>query len=407
MHLHSAKPGGRPGGQIAPVALFGILIASAVLAMMFNTGQQITEKSRVANAADAAAYSGAVWTARHLNFIAYTNRALIANHLAVGHFVSYVSWIRYVDDSIDSIDRVTQWVPYVGQYVDLVKQIASEVRDATERGADVAIPAIDQWNTTVRTAQLETQLSLAPDRLHELMTNVARAYAPSIHVNDIADLELMPEPLRVALEAQLVEQLARVPGFVQRYTAGNDRNSVNELVDASRRANADLQRWIGSNRGWREDLLASQVRKRGTSAATQSSSSGDWQASDDLQYRKRIFAGWERWHRVGDRSSTASAREFASNYGGVPSYYNLTGDPDDRSLPILAIATRRASSAAATNTAENSYPIAVAAMARVEFRRPPAGAVASLAKGRQEYANLFNPFWEAHLAPVESAWGVH
>jgi hypothetical protein len=112
-------------GQIAPVALFGILIASGVLAMMFNTGQKITEKSQLANAADAAAYSGAVWTARHLNFMAYTNRAMIANHAAAGHFISYVSWIRYVNDSIDFIDRITQFIPYVGQYVDLVQMVAA------------------------------------------------------------------------------------------------------------------------------------------------------------------------------------------------------------------------------------------------------------------------------------------
>lgn len=111
-------------GQIAPVALFGVLIASAALMLMYNTGQKVTEKSQVANAADAAAYSGAVWTARHLNFMAYTNRAMIANHAAVGHLVSYVSWIRYIDDSIEYIDRITQFIPYVGQYVDMVEQVA-------------------------------------------------------------------------------------------------------------------------------------------------------------------------------------------------------------------------------------------------------------------------------------------
>ena len=101
-------------GQIAPVALFGVLIASAVLVVMFNTGQKVTERSLVANAADAAAYSGAVWTARHLNFMAYTNRGMIANHVAVGHFISYVSWVRYINDSLQAIDRITQWIPYLG-----------------------------------------------------------------------------------------------------------------------------------------------------------------------------------------------------------------------------------------------------------------------------------------------------
>ena len=45
-------------------------------------------------------------------------------------------------------------------------------------------------------------------------------------------------------------------------------------------------------------------------------------------------------------------------------------------------------------------PIAVAAVARVEFRRPSGSAFAAIGERRHEYANLFNPFWEAKLAPV-------
>ena len=141
--------------------------SSAVLAVMFNTGQKVTERSQVANAADAAAYSGAVWTARHLNFIAYTNRAMIANHVAVGHFVSYVSWVRYINDSIEAIDRVTQWIPYVGQYVDLASRSPRKLRDATEEAAQSRSPAIDAWNANIRAAQAEAQASLAFRNLQE------------------------------------------------------------------------------------------------------------------------------------------------------------------------------------------------------------------------------------------------
>lgn len=404
MHSHSTMPIVRQGGQIVPVALFGILIASTVLAIMFDTSQKITEKSRVANAADAAAYSAAVWTARHLNFMAYINRAMIANHAAVGHFVSYVSWIRYVDDSIDHLDDVTQWIPYVGQYVDVVQRIAGEVREATERQANVAVPAIDRWNTVLRAAQLETQLSLAADGLQDLMARTASAYDPTIHINDTSALKQLPDELRDVLEAQLIEQSGAVPGFIHRYSASNDRNSVSQLIDASRRTNADLQHWLIGNRGWREDLLAVQIRKRGNSMQTQGASSADWQSADDLQFRKRNFLGWQRWTRIGDKSSTATAHEFASTYAGVPKYFNVTGAPADRSLPILAIATRSSDIAASTrlNATAEDYPIVVASLARVEFRRSSSSAFVALAGNRQEYSNLFNPFWEAHLAALES-----
>lgn len=391
------------GGQIAPVALFGVLITSAVLAVMFNTGQKVTERSLVANAADAAAYSGAVWTARHLNFMAYTNRAMIANHVAVGHFISYVSWVRYIDESLQAIDRVTQWIPYVGQYVDLAEQISAYVRDATEQAAQIAVPLIDGWNANLRVAQVEAQASLALSPLQSLMAQTAASYDPNIRINDDQALARMPGELRGLFETQLTAQLAAVPAFVQRYSAGRDGNALQELVTATLRSESDLQRWIAGERGWRENLLAAQIRKRGSTSVSQSANGADWRAEDQLQFRTRSLFGWNRWRRIGDRVSTARAREFDSDYSGVPAYYNVAGRPRAASLRIAVIATKSQADVATAELlgmSSSSMPIAVAAVARVEFRRPSGSSFATLGDHRHEYANLFNPFWEAKLAPV-------
>jgi hypothetical protein len=393
----------RQRGQIAPVALFGVLIASAVLVVMFNTGQKVTERSLVANAADAAAYSGAVWTARHLNFMAYTNRAMIANHVAVGHFISYVSWVRYIDDSLQAIDRVTQWIPYVGQYVDLAEQISAQVRNATEQAARITVPLIDGWNSNLRAAQVEAQSSLALRNLQDLMAQTALTYDDAIRVNDDRVLARMPEELRSLFEAQMIAQMAAVPAFVHRYAAGRDGNAMQELVTASLRSNSDLQHWISGERGWRENLFAAQIRKRGSTTGSQSANGADWRAEDQLQFRTRSLFGWRSWRRIGDRVSTASAREFDSDYAGVPAYYNVSGQPSNASLRIAAIATKPQSNVATADLlgmSSTTTPIAVAAAARVEFRRPRDSAFAAIGERRHEYANLFNPFWEAKLAPI-------
>lgn len=393
----------RHRGQIAPVALFGMLIASAVLVVMFNTGQKVTERSQVANAADAAAYSGAAWTARHLNFMAYTNRAMIANHAAVGHFISYVSWVRYINDSLQAIDRVTQWIPYVGQYVDLAEQISAQVREATEQAAQITVPALDAWSANLRAAQAEAQASLALRNLQSLMSQTARTYDEHIQINDADAMSRMPDELRALFEAQMVAQLAAVPTFVQRYATGRDNSSMQQLVSASLRTNADLQRWIAGERGWRENLLAAQLRKRGTTSVSQTANGSDWRAEDQLQYRTRSLFGWRSWQRIGDRVSSASAREFDSDYAGVPAYYNVAGQPGNPSLRIAVIATKsqsRVGTADLLGMSNTANPLAVAAVARVEFRRPGGTAFAAMGERRQEYANLFNPFWEAKLAPV-------
>lgn len=403
-NLHVTRDAKAQSGQVVPVALLGVLISSAVLVLMFNTGQKITEKSRITNAADAAAYSGAVWTARHLNFLAYTNRAMVANHAAVGHFVSYVSWTRYVHDSIDYIDRVTQWIPIVGQYIDIAEQIAEQVRELAENSAEMAVPAIDLWNANFRAAQAEAQASLALDNLNELMQATARTYDPEIRLNDRGELSRMPEELRVLIEGQLLAQLASVPTFVQRYTATDDRGSVGELIEASLQANDDIERWIPGERGWQETGLAFRLRKQGTTDHTQSAQGAEWRARDQLQYRTRRLFGWSRWRRIGDEVSTASASEFDSNYSGVPAYYNVAGAPGDRSLRVVAIATKRQARVATADLLgmeSSTVPISAVAFARIEFKRPRGNAFPALAPNEREVANLFNPFWEARLAPLD------
>ncbi|HEU4601711.1 MAG TPA: hypothetical protein VFS24_07070 [Steroidobacteraceae bacterium] len=399
-HTSSPRTLPRSQGQIAPIALFGVLIASAVLVLMFNNGQRVTEKSLVANAADAAAYSGAVWTARHLNFMAYTNRAMIANHVAVGHFVSYVSWIRYINDSIDFIDRIAQWIPYVGEYVDYVQEVAQYVRDITDDYAAYAVPAMDAWNATFRAAQMEAQASLAVDHLSDLMQQTARTYDPDIRINDRGEMSRMPSEVQSVLEAQVFAQLANVPAFVQRYYAGEDRNSIRELIDASLHVNNDMQRWAVGERGWRETLLSGQIRKRGSTTNSQTRSGADWNAKDDLQTRTRSLFGWHSWRRVGDDESKASATEFDSDYAGVPSYYNVAGNPSDRSLRIVALATKRQANVMTANLlgmVPLNQPLAAAATAAIEFHRASGGLFDALASNSHEYASLFNPFWDAHL----------
>lgn len=394
----------RQSGQIAPLALFGLLIASAALVLMFNTGQKVTEKSHLANAADAAAYSGAVWTARHLNFMAYTNRAMIANHAAVGHFISYVSWVRYIHDSIEYVDRVTQWIPYVGQYVDAVEQIAQQVRTAAEQSARVTVPGINAWNVNLRAAQMEVHASLMIENLQAVMEQTARVYDPDIRINDRGELSAMPAEIRALLETRMLAQFGNLNTFLQRYTAGSDRGSVDELITSSVRATADMQRWLSGERGWRENLLAVQLRKLGNTTPVQDAQGADWRASDQLQHRTRGLLGWRSWRRIGDRTSTASAREFDRNYGGVPHYYNLAGLPGEQSLQIAAVATKRQSQVATASILgmdASAPPMAAASLAHVRFKRPSDGTFVSIGTARGEYANLFNPFWDASLAPLE------
>jgi hypothetical protein len=87
-------PPKREGGQALVFALFASIVVILALFTMFSMGMQSIEKIRLQNTADAAAYSAAVAEARDYNFAAYTNRAMIANQVAVAQFVGLTSWMR-------------------------------------------------------------------------------------------------------------------------------------------------------------------------------------------------------------------------------------------------------------------------------------------------------------------------
>ena len=77
-----------------------VLLAGAVAALvaMHRLGRIIEQRVRLTHAVDAAAYSGALLQARHLNAIAYANRSQIAHQVAMAHLSRWPRR-RYLDSA--------------------------------------------------------------------------------------------------------------------------------------------------------------------------------------------------------------------------------------------------------------------------------------------------------------------
>jgi hypothetical protein len=102
---------GSSRGQ-AFVFLLPLLAAlAAALLVVFDSGQAVSEKQRLVNAADAAALGAATWQARALNFESYMNRAVIANEAAIAQSVSLRSWSAYMNRLLPGAAALTRWVP--------------------------------------------------------------------------------------------------------------------------------------------------------------------------------------------------------------------------------------------------------------------------------------------------------
>lgn len=79
-------------GQAAVLTyLFAVVLVVAALSL-FRTGRLTSDKMEMQNAADAMAYSVSTVEARDLNFAAYTNRAMVANEVAIGQAIGMASW---------------------------------------------------------------------------------------------------------------------------------------------------------------------------------------------------------------------------------------------------------------------------------------------------------------------------
>lgn len=96
------------------------VVAVLIGLSLVNTGIIASEKLQLQNAADATAYSISTLEARDLNFTAYTNRAMVANEVAIGQMVGMASWATMVAATpawLDFYLSPIYAVPIVGQVI--------------------------------------------------------------------------------------------------------------------------------------------------------------------------------------------------------------------------------------------------------------------------------------------------
>lgn len=385
----------RQCGQALILVLFLVMTTAITAVLLYNNGQSTTEKARLVNAADAAAYSGAVYFTRNLNFMAYTNRAMIANHVAVGHFVSYVSWIRYVQDSLDNLKNYTQWIPYVGEAVSYAEKVVSSIMQGTERIAEVLVPAADILNQNIALAQLKSQWSMngvlsVSNLLNvKIMDKVARTYDPDIRVNykkEILSGQSGPASM------QVFDDIRKTLQYVKSYQTGHDLGRMKRMVEDS----YDVSRPFITSRTWNINAGIVKFTKHGSTQHTLDQGFADWEASDTLIYKRWTIKGWKSTTVA---SGQASANEFQPGYTGVSTYRdrrNLRKD-SEQSLNITALATMpmsRTRFMSLLGLQPGAERLAALSRAEIYHARPETG---FLQREQQEYANLYNPFWQVRL----------
>lgn len=417
----------RERGQTLVFALGFLAATVAAFLIAFDTGQLVAQKQRLINAADAAAYGGAVWQARTLNFQAYLNRGVVANEVALAQAVSLRSWSDYLGVTLTNINRITQFIPYLGQATTALQRAWQGV-DRAVQPAMQAVEAIAAAVTVVLARAEPAIDALGYVAAEDVARETLRAAGSGVRASAAAPVLLGENALEWAR-------------FSRGY-AGAERDRLKRVVLDSRDGFTSTR-----NARFAPPIPAPlRLEKRG---GTDLIGFDTWRGLDTLslhqrpllfgRFRERVPLGWggaentraataQRGEHGGSWRTNPAASRLATNrigtrsggrarsYAGLQTTRDL-GQPDrrdERALTFLVEAERGAGDVATADRAlgVSSLPapdgtlhalranlhgdrhVAISA-ARVTFARPQPRADA-----RREYPSLYSPYWQARLASV-------
>jgi hypothetical protein len=124
--------------------VLGVILMTAIALSVFSlydVGQITNDKMHSQNSADAAAYSTAVIVSRDLNFIATTNRAMVANQIAIGQMVglsSYAHMIEQTSTNIDLLAQISKLFPPAGAIITTITKALDKAAEAMKKAIDTA-----------------------------------------------------------------------------------------------------------------------------------------------------------------------------------------------------------------------------------------------------------------------------
>ena len=414
----------RQQGQVLALLLMLMAALLGSLLFVFNSGQVVSAKLRLVGAADAAAYSGALAEARSLNFQSYMNRAIVANEVAVAQFVSLRSWSGYVGQLLQRAATLGTLVPPVGAVLRSISQVWNNVDRGLQRALPLLESSASHWNVDVLSSAEYLSEAQTAATVGGLARDVAAANVPAPGVAALGREFVAANILRWR---QYTESHARV---------GEQRSRLRNLVMDSRDGFTRSRDWtVGV-----PPLVA--VRKRG---GTDLIGYDSWRGMDTLAVRELSLFGHREnplaWNAAENRQRPAYARgehggsyrdnprtsgyaddelRARNSYAGLPAYRDVRlGSGANRSRPLAplrfdvevhqsgrTIGTSDVILNGAATVVPNEDPkrvqpsyhagqVYALSAAQVYFRRP-----VGRADRRPELASLFNPYWQARLAPV-------
>lgn len=433
------------GGQAAILALAALAVLVSVTLVVFNMGQLTHSKAQTMNAADAAAYAAANTLARDMNFMAYTNRAIVANHVAVGQMVSYTSLTLMLVDGVENLSTVAQFIPYIGAVFRALKQVAQRIEDILPKVMRVIVDIQGGLITALHGSQTAMRVLTAVDA-YENVESVIKANDPNIEwdTGSLGGLLGVKSSVDMFLS------------YSKNQTSDTYKNKQRQVVYDSldkfvpkRGKYWSFNVGILKGQGWGgTDLTPDNKRWVGLDAyTTYDRSRFRWKENSPLakggaQANSSYPDGWTLspyggMSRKARNSAFNSRKELGTLYNGLQGYYEVDDKyikMEDKDLPAFIVMTRKSISAASktqtsdkllnTGAEDNPYrlhegkdQVKSIAASQVYFKRPlvtqdPDFNILGNRLQKQgkykngTYATLFSPYWQPRLTELPSAYAA-
>jgi hypothetical protein len=384
-----------------------------------------------------------------MNYYAYSNRAIIANEVAIAQAATMVSYAKFLERFSDNVDEVAQYIPYVGQVTEAIKEVAYWVSQVTQHTAVGETAARSAYIQALAASQEMMFAATHPVVLSRIAAEIARENDRRFFAFTLP-LDLDPalaDPTR-RYEAEDRERLKSVVlQSLDGYSTNRDADlaEVPCLLKLARRGatelirdhdNRELERWQAY------DTL-SLHGKRTLSCSMRERQSLGWGAAEIARDAKHELdalssmvplvnsgdtgAGTDMGGTQPSASKLANPRAYGeasdeiwvgSVYGGIASVRELDFNGNElvranSRYPLLkvgvvgwiqsadGVGTAAAKGLAAGRvlpvdrfSGRDSAVMGAVSAAEVYFRRPPQVDM------RTEFASLYSPYWQVRLSPV-------
>lgn len=387
------------------MVLFVLLLSGMAWALFALTdlARQAQKQTEIQHVADHTAHALAVLAARDLNFKAITNRAMLANEVAIGQLHALLSWFEMAREMSLRTALYSAWIPYVNQVTAALARMMQRIQPGLTQGTralvrfqQFVLDGLQHAQWTFHQATWLTSVSTA-----QVIANESHLEAELFLLNHQTLIDL--HYLWFRFQSRVSDEQAAA-GYAHMAALSRDGFTKERTY-----------RWF--------DAGFIYAQKAGGAKPVLRDRQMHWQSVDTLSFHERgLLFNWE--HRFGaggsflthrppitgrpagfgasyqrnPRASRAAARRAVPVGAShrIPHYYQIA--QTDKPSPSITVVVRVPQS----NLASERVPIWAAARSEVFYERP--SSLWPRVDGNRERANLWNGLWQARnstLSPFE------